>query len=450
MRQEHTLQDIVETVCTQTGVPGIVVGLLTEAGREVVTYGVASVETRCPVRRDTLFQIGSITKVFLTTLVMQLVEQGLVALDEPVATVVPEFQPADPIARDTITLRHLLTHTSGIEGDRFDDYGYGDDALSRYVAGLATARQIHLPGQHWSYCNSGFSLAGRLIEVKTGRAFETAMHERLFKPLGLERSFFFAQDILGYPLACGHRTTENGAVEVVRDFALPRTVHPAGGIWATIDDLLTFVAFHLGLLRVSEPPLSPESIQLMQQAQVAAGNWADAYGLGWAIWAVGDTRLIGHGGSTNGFQAHVILLPDQRVAIASLTNHEEGRTAFSAIETWILAEHFGIRVPSPRTVTVSESELSRLAGTYEYPLARLTVRPAAGGLWLETRQTRGLSRTPRERQFPPQFLRPIGRSVFTAGPVRAVPNRVDFVFDRDSERPRWMRVFGRLAERVER
>lgn len=450
MGQEPTLRDVVEKICAQRGVPGMAVGLLTEAGREIVTYGVASIETQCPVRRDTLFQIGSITKVFLTTVVMQLVEQGLAALNEPVAASVPEFQLADPRARDTITLRHLLTHTSGIEGDRFDDYGYGDDALRRYVASLAEARQIHAPGQHWSYCNSGFSVAGRLIEIKTGQTFETAMRERLFQRLGLERSFFFAQDILGYPFACGHRTRENGTVEVVRDFALPQTVHPAGGIWATIDDLLSFAAFHLGLLRLSDPPLSPEGVELMQKPQVAAGNWADAYGFGWAIWSVGNTRLIGHGGSTNGFQAHVVLLPEQRVAIASLTNHESGSAAIYELETWILAERFGIQVPNPRSVTVGEAELARLAGTYEYPLARVTVRPAAGGFWLETVQTRGLSREQHERHLPPLFLRPIGRSVFTAGPTRVVPNRVDFVFDKDSERPCWIRVFGRLAERVER
>ncbi|MFN3337075.1 MAG: serine hydrolase domain-containing protein, partial [Thermomicrobium sp.] len=245
-------------------------------------------------------------------------------------------------------------------------------------------------------------------------------------------------------------SSANGTVEVVRDFALPRTVHPAGGIWATIDDLLSFAGFHLGLLRPSDPPLSSESVELMQRPQVAAGNWADAYGFGWAIWSVGETRLIGHGGSTNGFQAHLILWPEQRVALASLTNHESGSAAIYELETWILAERFGLRVPNQRSVTLGEADLVRLAGTYEYPLARVTVRPAAGGLWLETVQTRGLSRERHERKFPPLFLRPIGRTVFTAGPAHVVPNRVDFLFEGDRERPRWIRVFGRLAERMER
>jgi CubicO group peptidase (beta-lactamase class C family) len=269
----------------------------------------------------------------------------------------------------------------------------------------------------------------------------------IFGPLGLDRSCFLVQDVLGYPFAVGHRTDEHGHVGVVRDFALPRSVHPAGGVWATIDDLLDFAAFHLGLRPVAAPPISWDSITMMQAPQVAAANWADWYGLGWAIWSIGSVRVIGHGGSTNGYQAHLVLLPEERVAIASLTNHEQGSSAYLEVETWILTERFGIRPPAPRLCTVSERELQRYAGTYTYPLARLTVRAVTGGLWLEAVQTRGLSREARERPLPPLFLRPIGERVFATGPVRAVPNRVDFIFDGDSEHPRWVRAFGRLAER---
>jgi CubicO group peptidase (beta-lactamase class C family) len=447
MRTTSDLGEVIERACASTGVPGMVIGILTPDGREVVTHGIASLETGCPVRRDTLFQIGSISKVYLATLAMRLVEEGKLTLDTPVASVLPELELADREAQQAITLWHLLTHTSGIEGDRFDDYGYGDDALERYVAGLASARQIHPPGQHWSYCNSGFSLAGRLIEVVTGRSFEAAMRELIFGPLGLKRSCFLVQDVLGYPFAVGHRTDEHGHVGVVRDFALPRSVHPAGGVWATIDDLLDFAAFHLGLRPVAAPPISWDSITMMQAPQVAAANWADWYGLGWAIWSIGSVRVIGHGGSTNGYQAHLALLPEEQVAIASLTNHEQGSSAYLEVETWILTERFGVRPPAPRLCTVSERELQRYAGTYTYPLARLTVRAVTGGLWLEAVQTRGLSREARERPLPPLFLRPIGERVFATGPVRAVPNRVDFIFDGDSEHPRWVRAFGRLAER---
>ncbi len=441
------LEAVIADACRTYGVPGMAVGILTPEGRDVFVHGIANAETGYPVRRDTLFQIGSITKIFVATLAMQLVEEGSLALDQPLVSYLPELELADPTARETITLRHLLTHTSGLEGDRFDDYGYGDDALARYVSGLREARQMYRPGAYWSYCNSGFSLAGRLIEVIRGQPFERVMQECLFGPLALERTFFFVQDVLGYPYAYGHRTNEQGQTEVVRDFALPRSVHPAGGIWSTIDDLLTFAAFHLGQFRPPKAPLSLEGIRYLQTAQVPAANWADAYGLGWAIWHVRSHRLVGHGGSTNGYQAHLTLVPEHGAAVASLTNHEQGSAAYLEVETQLLRELFDIAPEPPRLVTLSEAELERFAGTYVYPLAQLTVRPVAGGLWLDTVQRRGLSRQPREHRLPSLFLRPISAQAFTSGPPRVVPSRVDFVFAEDTTRPRWIRAFGRLAER---
>src|SRR5262249_38928713 len=150
-----------------------------------------SIETEQPVRPDTLFQIGSISKVYTATLIMQLVDVGKLALDEPIITYLPDLKLADTAARQTITLRHLLSHTSGLFGDYFDDFGHGDDALTRAVATFDTLRQQFAPGALWTYCNSGFGLAGAIIERVIGQPFETAMRERIFKPLGLERSFYF-------------------------------------------------------------------------------------------------------------------------------------------------------------------------------------------------------------------------------------------------------------------
>jgi CubicO group peptidase (beta-lactamase class C family) len=449
VHRSQTFQDVIEQACRRHGVPGMVVGVLDQDGTRIVhAHGVASVETGCPVRRDSLFQIGSITKVFLATLALHLVEAGRLELDTPVARYLPDLRLADPETEQRLTMRHLLTHTSGLLGDHFQDYGPADDALERYVADLHQLPQVHPLGRYWSYCNSGFSLAGRVIEVLTGQPFERAMQELVFEPLGLERTFFFAHEVIGYPLAVGHRTGDDGEPVVVRDFPLPRSVHPAGGITATIDDLLTFAAFHLGIARPPASLLSEASIAAMQRPQTTAANWAEHYGLGWALWSLGGTRLVGHGGSTNGFQAHLILLPEWRSAIASLTNHEGGSAAYLDVETWLLAERFGLRPARPPLVTISEADLARFAGDYRYPLAQLTVRPAPGGLWLDIVQTAGLSRQPRTRRLPSLFLRPIGRNAFLSGSPAAVPNRVDFLFDEGAEVPRWIRAFGRLAERV--
>ncbi len=135
---------------------------------------------------------------------MQLVDEGLLDLDAPVAEVLPELQLADADVTKSVTMRHLLTHTSGIDGDVFTDTGRGDDCLEKYVALLADAEQNHPLGATWSYCNSGFALLGRVIEKLTGKTWDAAMRERLFTPLGLTHTVTLPEEAMLYRAAVGH------------------------------------------------------------------------------------------------------------------------------------------------------------------------------------------------------------------------------------------------------
>ena len=435
-RLEHALA----AACTRYGVPGAVVGLL-DAGKEplLVSYGVASRETGCVTRSDTRFQIGSISKIFTTTLALQLVERGQLALDEPITTYMPELRLSDADAQQVLTLRHLLTHTSGILGDYFADFGIGDDALARYVDSLHTLPQLYPPGTTWSYCNSGFSLAGRLIEVVTGQSFESVMRERIFEPLQLTESTFFAHEAIAYPVAVGHSLDGN----VVRRYALPRSVNPAGGIIGTVRDLLRFAAFHLGLTP-NDDVLSSTMVQHMQEQQTVAGGWAEHYGLGWALWTVDGERLVGHGGSTSGFEAHLVLVPARRCAWAILTNHVLGSTMYREFERWLLAEWLGLQDCAPALITMSEAELARFAGTYHYPLARVTVTPTAGSLRLNVTAIDWLSHE--ERPQPPFHAVPIGPHTFLIMNSYARGLRIEF--DAEQTPPAWVRLSGRVAQRV--
>ena len=133
------LDGLVAELAGGLGVPGTVCGVRLGDDVHVVAWGVTNVATGSPVIPSTLFQLGSITKVYTATLVMQAVQAGLVGLDEPVRSQLQEFSVADPGATIEITPRHLLTHTSGIEGDHLIDTGWNTDALARYVATLAVS-----------------------------------------------------------------------------------------------------------------------------------------------------------------------------------------------------------------------------------------------------------------------------------------------------------------------
>ena len=164
-----------EVLAKKHHVPGAQLGILD--GDEIVdvAYGVLNNRTGQPATTDSVFQIGSISKVWTATVVMQLVDEGLIALDTPVVEVLPELQLSDPDVTKQLTIWHLLTHTSGIDGDVFTDTGRGDDCLEKYTELLADVAQNHPLGATWSYCNSGWSLLGRVIEKLTDQTWDQAM-----------------------------------------------------------------------------------------------------------------------------------------------------------------------------------------------------------------------------------------------------------------------------------
>src|SRR3954471_21905514 len=162
--QQHW-QDRLTALADKHGVVGASLAIAYGDDEVVGATGVLSRRTHQPATPDSVFQIGSITKVWTATLVMQLVDEGLIDLDKPVVTYLPEFTVADAALTEGVTTRHLLTHTSGIAGDFFPETGRGDDCLEKFVALMADLPGSHPLGATMSYCNAGFVLLGRLVEV---------------------------------------------------------------------------------------------------------------------------------------------------------------------------------------------------------------------------------------------------------------------------------------------
>jgi CubicO group peptidase (beta-lactamase class C family) len=316
-RMEHW-QSRLDELARRHGVPGAVLGISTPTETGVYATGVLNLRTGAPVRPDSVFHLGSITKVFVTTAVLRLVQDGRLDLDKPVSAVLPELRLGDREVTDRVSLRHLLTHTSGIDGDVIVDTGRGDDCIARYVAQLADVAQNSPLGATWSYCNSGFSLAGRVIEQVTGQVWDDAMRELVFEPLALQDTLTLPEDALLRSAAVGHMV-EDGRTIPVRQWQLPRAIGPAGLIASTASDLLTFARLHLD----GGPLLTTSSIEQMQAEQVrveAKYSLADTWGLGWMRLVWNGQTLIGHDGSTIGQQSHLVMLPSQGLAVALLTN----------------------------------------------------------------------------------------------------------------------------------
>jgi CubicO group peptidase (beta-lactamase class C family) len=459
-----SLAACVQGEAARWNVPGIAVGVLQDEHVESLAYGITSIDTRQPVSPDTIFQIGSISKVFTATLVLRLADEGLLGLDTPVVSYLPDLRLADDHARATITLRQLLSHTSGLEGDRFLDHGRGDDGLTAAVASYDTLRQWAPPGRLWTYCNAGFSLAGRVVEQVTGQTFEVAIKERLFDPLGLERTVFFAEDAITWPHAVGHHLKSRTAGHTVaRPYSLARSINPAGGIVSSTADLLRFARLHLADGAYDGRQLLPAAAaRQMREPLTEAGNFGRSYGLGWSVWDVDGLRIVDHGGATNGFRAQLTVVPGRGFALVQLTNGESGAQAMAQIETWAL-EHFrGLRkrIAAP-VVKLAAPELAGFAGTYVRHDGRFVVTTTDDGC-LTVTVTEINEETGTEEAQPSLLLEPVGARRFRSvrGPTKDAI--VDFLtLPADGHAPTddghpgangvrsLIRIGGRLAERVD-
>ena len=391
--QQHWQQRL-EELAAKHSVPGasLAVFRLGEAGGDddlvEAATGVLNKSTGVEVTPDSVFQIGSITKVWTATLVMQLVDEGKLDLDAPLVQVLPDLRLGDQEVAQQVTMRHLLNHTSGIDGDVFTDTGRGDDTLEKYVAALADVQQNHPLGATFSYCNSGFSLAGRVVEVLTGKTWDAVLRERIVEPLGLTHTSTLPEEAILHRAAVGHIKPE-GAEEsqVAPVWMLPRALGPAGLVNATARDVTAFARMHLSQGRASDGTqvLSAGSTAAMQEHSTDLPDrysLGDSWGLGWIRFDWQGQRLYGHDGTTFGQNAFLRVLPSHGIAVALLTNGGQPRDLFADLYSEVFGELAGVRVSEQLEppAEAPEVELSRYVGTYERSSIRTEVFERDGGL----------------------------------------------------------------------
>ncbi len=444
------LRALIPQVMEERSVPGVAVGLWHEGETATAAFGVTSVENPLPVTDGTLFQIGAITKTFTGTLVMQLVEEGKLDLDVPVRTYLPDFRVADPGASARVTLRHLLTHTGGWDGDLFLDTGAGDDALAKYVAAMADSVQLAPVGTLYSYCNSGFSVAGRIIEVVTGKRYEDALREMLLEPLGLKRCYLDPSEVMTHRFAVGHYG-QGKQVNVARPWRLSRSAYPAGGIVCDIPDLMRYARFHLGdgISESGMRLLKPTSLAVMQTPQVKVWGEAAQWGLPWSINIIDGVHLLSHGGGTNGQVSLLLLVPARQLALAVFTNSGAGGGVTGKVRRWALKTYLGLESPEPQPLESSVEELQPYIGRYTAPSAEGEIGMLAGQLVMQTVQKFGFPdhRTPPPPPPPPVRLALCepDRLLVLDGPGKG--STIDVLRQPDGQIG-WMRSGGRIYRRV--
>jgi CubicO group peptidase (beta-lactamase class C family) len=442
------LHDTVTAAMEQHRMPGVAVGILHDGEEHVAGFGVGSVLTRLPVDGETMFQIGSTTKTITALVAMRLVEEGKLDLDAPIRSYLAEFQMADPEVTERLTTRHLLQHTGGFDGDYFADFGRGDDALGRAVESMVSLTQLAPLGAVWSYCNSGFYIAGRVIEAITGKTYEAAVREMALTPLGMTQSFFFPEEVMTYKFAVGHTITDE-EVKVARPWPIPRVGNPAGGLAASVRDNLRYARFLLGDGTAEDGTrlISPESMALLQTPSFPAGP-GTKIGLTWYSREVGGVRIVSHGGGTNGQLSTFLFAPERKFALAILTNGNKGEV-MQAISKWAFERYLGVSEPKSEPRAITEAELGEYPGDYASIAIDLTITPKDGGLILTMAYKPEVFASISDEappEIPPMTLAMVAedRGIVTEGQLK--DSEVEFVRDTHG-RVTWVRAGGRLHTR---
>jgi CubicO group peptidase (beta-lactamase class C family) len=440
------LSALVRTRMDDVGVPGVALGVLAASEVRTAGFGVTSVEHSLEVTPQTLFQIGSITKTVTGMVAMRLVEDGALDLDCPLREYLPGLKLADEKAAASVTMRHVLTHTGGWAGDYFDDPGSGDDALERMTERLDHLEQLTPVGEVWAYNNSGFYLAGRVIEVVTGKPFETVVSELVLEPLEMTRSVFTAADAITHRFAVGHITRDRQP-SVARPWALARCANPAGGLISSVEDVLRYARFHLGDGTAEDGTriVSRESLEAMREPQVEIGSLdRDAVGITWMIRDCAGKRIVGHNGGTMGQVTRLTIVPEEGFALVVLTNSDEGGQITLDGGNAALAAYCGIEDTGPEATPRAVSDLREYVGTYHAQAAELELEVKDGGLRATLRLKGGFP-TP---DTPPPPPAPPGRLVFhgddrVSGEGELRGEGGEFLRD-EAGRIEWLRFGGRL------
>ena len=341
-------------------IPGAAVGIWHKGREQTAGFGITSVENPLPVTADTLFQVGSISKTFTGSMLMQLTEKGSVDLDAPVKQYIKDFKLKDKNVGKQVTIRQLLTHMGGWVGDYFNDFGNGDDALDNMVRDIAKLPQVQPPGKIWSYNNTGFNIAARVIEVVTKKPYEHAAQEMLLDPLGLTMTFFYPSDILfTHRFVVGHHIKKK-KLQVSRPWAIGRAGNGVGGGVSTVKDLLTYARFHMG---GGHRIIKRKSLEAMRIPQADTGG-RGTMGITWFIRKSGPIIYYGHGGATNGQQAMFMFIPKKDFALAILTNSDDGGVLNDIVVARVLELYFKVRSELPKSVKKPSNELKEYTGSY--------------------------------------------------------------------------------------
>jgi len=380
-------------------VVGATLGVLRNGAIETWASGLLNLDTDVACTPQSVFQIGSIGKIFTTTLIMQLVDEGRLSIDDRVVSHLRDFTLADREAARAITVRQLLNHTSGMDGDFFPADDPEGPSTASYVRKMCLLPNLYPPGEGpVTYCNAGFVTAGRIVEVRTGMTWPDAIISRILEPLGLRHAYVHPHQSLRYRCAMGHVAEPNDSKKqrVAPATFLSLSAAAAGSVLSmSVENLLQFAKVHLddGRYGDGKALVSVASARRMRDeltpipafSHVGMTHW----GLGWSVSQQDGCRVVGHDGGTLGQYTYLRLYPGRQTAFALFTNSPSIKL-FQAVEARLMPELAGASMPEEPDKTPFSSRSERYVGRYSSLASDFSVEGRNGSLSLKFKSKLGM------------------------------------------------------------
>jgi CubicO group peptidase (beta-lactamase class C family) len=363
------LEKAVRDELAATRAPGAAVAVV--SGDRVIFakgFGVANVETGAPVTPDTVFRVGSVTKMMTAAAAVPQAEAGKVRLDAPVGSYVSGLAPTV----SKLTLHQLLSQSSGLKEVPGNDGLHGEEALGAFMRSLKDEDVLVPAGRAFSYSNAGYALAGYALEAAAGKPYADVMEETLFRPLGMARTTLRPMMAMTYPsLAMGHDASGEEELKVVRPLADDTRLWPAGYAFTSLSDLSRFVIALLNDGKVDGRQALPPGVAaklLAPRIEIPTNVFVHgAYGYGWFLQDDRGLRRAEHGGELPGYVAEIQMFPQRRVAVIVLVNRGGARfrKAFDVAFDLLLGPKApAASAPRPDPLPMTLEEMASYAGTY--------------------------------------------------------------------------------------
>src|ERR1700730_4703607 len=396
----ETLRPFIHQQMTEKELPALSIAIIDD--QQIVwaeSFGMADPKSKTPASADTVYRIGSVSKLFTDSAIMQLVERGELNLDAPITDYLPDFHPRNPFGTP-ITLRQLMSHRSGLlreppVGNYFET---SQPTLAATVQSLNDTELVFAPNTHTKYSNAAIAVVGYLLESRSHEPFAQYLKSSVLDPMGLRHSSFEPNPAIITNLAKAEMWTYDGLKFEAPTFQLGMA--PAGSMYSTVNDLGHFVSVLLAQGKAENGAvIKPATLEQMWSPQFPNPG-GRVFGLGFLVRSLDGHRLVGHGGAIYGFATTVDLLPEDKVGVVVVATKDAVNAVTERIGEeslrLVLAHRAGKPLEIPQaTSPVPLALVRRLAGRYgtgedtvdlTYLDGRLTMLKPAGGEQLELRK----------------------------------------------------------------